>query len=105
MKLIEADYVLEVIDGQLYGGMSAGDEYLYDRKTYDDGLKWCYKLIQNVANHTDDQGNHAHWVVIEESSSGYRRTLLKCSRCGFDRIVGSGYAPHYCEYCGAKMDE
>ncbi|MDY6281852.1 MAG: hypothetical protein SPL40_02160 [Erysipelotrichaceae bacterium] len=56
--MIDAEYVLKIIGDQLYGEMSAGDESLYDRKTYDDGLKFCYDLIQNIVKHADDRGNH-----------------------------------------------
>ena len=54
MRLIDAEYVLKIIGDQLYGEMSAGDEYLYDHKTYDDGLEWCFELIRNVANNTQE---------------------------------------------------
>lgn len=52
--MIDAEYVLKIIGDQLYGEMSAGDEYLYDHKTYDDGLEWCFELIRNVANNTQE---------------------------------------------------
>lgn len=52
--MIDADYLLKIIGDQLYGEMSAGDEELYDHKTYDDGLEWCFELIRNVANNTQE---------------------------------------------------
>ena len=69
--MIDAEYVLKIIGDQLYGEMSAGDEYLYDHKTYDDGLEWCFELIRNVANNTAP-GLHAggagtmNWISVKD---------------------------------------
>lgn len=53
---------------------------------------------------------HAHWIVIDEGSEGdeafcHYWATLKCSRCGFERVVEDDYVPEYCEGCGAKMDK
>ena len=66
--MIDAEYVLKIIGDQLYGEMSAGDESLYDRKTYDDGLEWCFELIRNVANNTQETilVKPPKWVSVKD---------------------------------------
>ena len=66
--MIDAEYVLKIIGDQLYGEMSAGDEYLYDHKTYDDGLEWCFELIRNVANNTQETISAASpkWISVKD---------------------------------------
>ena len=66
--MIDAEYVLKIIGDQLYGEMSAGDEYLYDHKTYDDGLEWCFELIRNVANNTQETilVKPPHWISVKD---------------------------------------
>lgn len=115
--MIDADYVLKIICDQLYGEMSAGDEELYDHKTYDDGLEWCFELIRNVANntapvkhaHSEEINNaptvdakpvkHAHWDIdFPRMNPNFPEYV--CSSCG----MHSWAKTKYCPDCGAKMD-
>lgn len=81
--MIDAEYVLKIIGDQLYGEMSAGDEYLYDHKTYDDGLEWCFELIRNVANNTAP-GLHAggagtmNWISVKDRLPEKDGRVLVC---------------------------
>lgn len=83
--MIDADYLLKIIGDQLYGEMSAGDDDLYDHKTYDDGLEWCFELIRNVANNTQETISVASpkWISVNdrlpEVDEGY---VLACSEFG-----------------------
>lgn len=96
--MIDAEYVLKIIGDQLYGEMSAGDEYLYDHKTYDDGLEWCFELIRNVANNTEPV-KHAHWDIdFPRMNPNFPEYV--CSSCG----MHSWAKTKYCPDCGAKMD-
>jgi len=105
--MIDAEYVLKIIGDQLYGEMSAGDESLYDRKTYDDGLEWCFELIRNVANNTvvdSEPVKHAHWIHDHdvEHYGKHDGAYWRCSSCG--RILKDSNWFPYCPMCGARMD-
>lgn len=78
--MIDAEYVLKIIGDQLYGEMSAGDEYLYDHKTYDDGLEWCFELIRNVANNTQETilVKPPKWVSVKDRLPGHRAMYITC---------------------------
>lgn len=42
---------------------------------------------------------HGHWIGIDD----FPHETWECDRCG--KIIETDEPPHYCENCGAKMDE
>ena len=103
--MIDAEYVLKIIGDQLYGEMSAGDESLYDRKTYDDGLEWCFELIRNVANNTQETilVKPPKWVSVKDRLPSHETMVIVYSElCG----IGLAFIDNRDEkWCGDCHDE
>lgn len=110
MRLIDADELSGRMYHEVFDGLND------DLTKWDSGCWIRYKLFEQVLNGTPtveaEPIYHAEWLMDEESGD------LQCSRCGhwsFDmydehmvidgKIGVAAINPHYCGYCGAKMDD
>lgn len=83
-KYIKAKDVIEAIKGHTWDD--------------DNDKKLAIEIVQNTPSADTAPIIHAHWETVPE-----RVGRLTCSHCG--GAVAYVIGPHYCPFCGAKIDE
>lgn len=109
MRMIDADKATELLTKLLYETAlnNSGEASMMCEDIAEHRLKTWIDLIPTES----DPIKHGEWLMDDESGD------IKCSCCGHwsydtydEPFVIDGYKgiatvmPHYCGYCGAKMD-